>query len=139
MSQLGSIFEKTEGTKGEDLRHHVEASRGEAASATGALVRVPLKLADENGHVHQRRRNPADDGDTLTVRLPTDSPSPVMVRLRGMGAENESGSAGDLYLTVTLVEGGPLVRIPPAGTLARVAPIAVIALILVLVAVVCGA
>ncbi len=139
MSQLGSIYEETTGTKGADLRHHVEAARGHAASAQGALVRVPLKLTDDDGHVRRRARNPADEGDTIRVRLPADSPSPVMVRLRGMGAENEDGSSGDLYLTVTLVAGGPLATLPKSGGLIRMAPIGIIALILAVVAVVCAA
>lgn len=139
MSQLGSIYEETTGPKGKDLRYGVEATRGDAASAAGALVRVPLKLNDDDGHLHRRTRNPADEGDTLRVRLPVDSPSPVMIRLRGMGAENPDGAAGDLYLTVTLIEGGPLATIARTETLARVAPIGLVALILAVVAVVCGA
>ena len=139
MTELGSVFEETAaGPRGKDLHHRVEARRGDAASSEGASVRVPLRLSDDDGYVVSRRVNPNDQGDTIRIHLPADSPSPVMVRLRGMGGVLEGGSPGDLYLQVTLVGGGPLAKPEADSSLARFAPMGVLALVLALAVAFCG-
>lgn len=140
MSELGSVFEDlpAKGPRGKDLRHSVEASRASAATAEGALVRVPLRLSDDDGYVVSRAVNPADEGDTIRLRLPADSPSPVMVRLRGMGGVFEGGHPGDLYLQVTLCDDLVAAPLAGGGTLARYAPLGVIALLAAAATVYCG-
>jgi hypothetical protein len=139
MSELGSVFEdEPAGPRGKDLHHPVEATRGDAASAVGAVVRVPLKLSDEDGYVIPRRVNPDDDADTIRIRLPIDSPTPVMVRLRGMGGVLDGGNPGDLYLQVTLLEGGPLTATSSdASSFVRLAPFGVLALAFAIAAATC--
>lgn len=140
MSELGSVFEDlpSGGPRGKDLRHSVEASRAAASSPDGVVVRVPLRLSDEDGYVVSRAVNPADEGDTIRLRLPADSLSPVIVRLRGMGGVIAGGHAGDLYLQVTLRDDLAPVVAADGGPLARHAPLVVLAVVSAAGLVYCG-
>lgn len=114
MSGLGSIYETEDAEMpvGKDLRWNVSVPSNAVGTGRPTLVRVPLRIPDDDGYVVARRVNPADEGDTIQLQVP-DVPFPVQLRLRGMGAPHEEGRPGDLILTVSL--GGSPVLVSTRG------------------------
>lgn len=104
---LGSIFEPDDRPAGRDLSWSVEVPRW--ALGQPYVVDVPLEI-EVDGERATRAVGPGEIGSKLTLNLAADIPERTKLRLRGVGEVGASGRAGDLYLTVTVVEGEP----PPA-------------------------
>lgn len=103
MTGLGSVFEAEDDglPKGKDLRWNVVVPPAAVGAREAQLVRVPLRLSDDDGYVVDRGRNPADEDDYIAIQVPHGE-FPLMLRLRGLGANVEDGRRGDLYLRVEL-------------------------------------
>lgn len=109
MGQLGSIFDDgtpTSGAvKGPDLKVQATVHRGDLGGDDGVVVEVPDRVPFGEGTV-PRRCEPSDPKGAVVLHLSPDSGKRAMLRLRGQGGKHpETGSAGDLILDITVVEG----------------------------------
>lgn len=109
---LGNIFDAVEGgdapkaMRGPDLRLEIEYPRYALGSAEGFVAPVP-RLVEQDGEEIERKIGPADDERGVRVHLPEGFQEGATLRLRGQGGVGPGGRAGDLYLTVRLVDVDP--------------------------------
>lgn len=132
---LGNIFDAVEdgdapkAARGPDLRLEVEYPRYALGSDEGFLAPVP-RVVEQDGEEIERKIGPADDARGVRLHLPEAFQDGATLRLRGQGGVGEGGRAGDLYLTVRLVDVDP----PPMLVTSTDAPsllwIAIVALAL---------
>lgn len=97
---LGSIYSHQQ-RGGVDLSHRAHIPGLLLTRGGSWSVRVPLRLYDDDGLVHGR----VNPGEDITVHLAPNSgqgapPLRTKLRMRGLGGTDESGVAGDLYLTL---------------------------------------
>ncbi|MEM7159317.1 MAG: hypothetical protein AAF799_41145 [Myxococcota bacterium] len=109
MAKLGSIFtESPKGgprAKGPDLRVEATLTRSQLRSSA-IEVTVPDRVPHDGGTV-PRRRGPDDPPGAVRLHLSPQLQDGATLRLRGQGGEHpDSGTPGDLLLTLTVVEGG---------------------------------
>ncbi|MEM6997121.1 MAG: hypothetical protein AAF721_41840 [Myxococcota bacterium] len=110
---LGNIFDavedtsQTPGAKGPDFRVEVEVPRSALGNPQGFAVPVPPEQEIGNG-TFKRKVGPGDEADSVRLHLPTDFDGGATLRLRGQGGvADPDGRAGDLYVTVRVVEDPP--------------------------------
>lgn len=109
MGELGSIYADTpaDTERGPDLRVTVDVPRVALGEEDGVEVCVPWELERLDGLGSARRvASPFEKGDVVTLRLPHGFPDGGTLKLRGQGSDHEADSAGDLLVTVRLVDGG---------------------------------
>jgi hypothetical protein len=103
--ELGNVFDavQNDGPRGPDLYLDVDIPRAALGSVHHA--HIPLTIDGTP------RADPHGDGDSVPVNLPQSVQSGSTLRLRGMGGVGpRGGAAGDLYLTLKLVESTALVK-----------------------------
>lgn len=104
MAGLGNVFDALEGdgVRGADLRVSVEVPR--AALGHGFRAPVPPRLAADDDIVDRVRSEV--DPEHVVLYLPKQLPDGAVLRLRGQGGapRAEGERAGDLYVSVALVE-----------------------------------
>lgn len=132
---LGNIFDAVEeedapkAARGPDLRLEVEYPRYALGSDEGFLAPVPRVVVQDGAEI-ERKIGPADDARGVRLHLPEAFQDGATLRLRGQGGVGEDGRAGDLYLTIRLVDIDP----PPMLATSTDAPslpwIAIVALAL---------
>lgn len=98
---LGSVFEADARPPGRDLHARVAVGRDQLGGRV--KVTVPLQL-DLDGEMVTRAVGPGETGSEITLNLPTTQPELARLRMRGLGEIGPSGRAGDLYLTVQVVD-----------------------------------
>lgn len=104
--RLGSVYDDVvvEGERGPDLRWRVTVPPSSVGDPAGVAVVVPFRLETDDGVVVDRAVNPADEGTTVRIQVPTGVDFPVTLRLRGLGGTADELPPGDLYLRVAVAD-----------------------------------
>lgn len=114
---LGNVFEAVDeaeaaGASGPDFRTEVEVRRSALGDDDGVVVPVPA-FEQIDGQRVPRKPGPGDEPDRVRLHLPQALADGVALRLRGQGgASPDGGRAGDLLVTIRIVEDPPTRRPP---------------------------
>lgn len=107
---LGNIFDAAgqgepdrHAPRGPDFRVEVEIQRSALGVAAGVDVPVPQQRTID-GKTVRRNTTPGDPPGVVRLNLPADFKDGAVLRLRGQGGRSEGGRAGDLLLTVRVVD-----------------------------------
>lgn len=107
---LGNIFDAAgkgeqdrHTPRGPDFRVEVQIPRSALGGEAGVDAPVPEQRTID-GKIVRRNTTPGDPPGMVRLHLPADFKDGAALRLRGQGGRSEGGRAGDLLLTVRLVD-----------------------------------